>query len=86
MLYRLLQLSVLFAAIGAAEALPITKDIPRFQQVGDGFYRGGQPVRDGFNFLKQQGIKMRWWFMGLKQQLYGFSPSSTLPNRVPQFN
>ncbi len=43
-------------ALVSAESLK-TKDIPRFQKVSDGLYRGGQPVRGGFDFLKQQGIK-----------------------------
>jgi tyrosine-protein phosphatase SIW14 len=31
--------------------------IPRFQMVADGLYRGGQPDREGFEYLKKQGIK-----------------------------
>src|SRR5262245_2326731 len=31
--------------------------VPRFQQVGDGFFRGGQPTAKGFQELKAAGIK-----------------------------
>ena len=31
--------------------------VPRFQQVGDGFFRGGQPSVKGFQELKAAGIK-----------------------------
>jgi len=31
--------------------------IPRFDQVAEGFYRGGQPRRQGFEYLKQIGVK-----------------------------
>src|SRR5499427_8110427 len=34
-----------------------TKHIPRFQMIAAGLYRGGQPGRDGFEFLKNNGIK-----------------------------
>jgi protein tyrosine/serine phosphatase len=32
-------------------------DIPRFQMIADGLYRGGQPDRDGFEYLKKSGFK-----------------------------
>jgi tyrosine-protein phosphatase SIW14 len=31
--------------------------IPRFRQVAEGFYRGGQPRREGFAYLKKLGVK-----------------------------
>lgn len=31
--------------------------IPRFDQVAEGFYRGGQPGRQGFDYLQQIGVK-----------------------------
>src|SRR5262249_50152643 len=31
--------------------------VPRFQQVGNGFFRGGQPTTKGFQELKAAGIK-----------------------------
>ena len=34
-----------------------TNEIPRFQMVADGLYRGGQPEREGFDFLKNNGFK-----------------------------
>jgi protein tyrosine/serine phosphatase len=34
-----------------------TGDIPRFQMIDDGLYRGGQPELEGFEFLKNKGIK-----------------------------
>src|ERR1700745_4059179 len=32
-------------------------DIPRFLIVAGGLYRGGQPTENGFEFLRQRGIK-----------------------------
>jgi protein tyrosine/serine phosphatase len=32
-------------------------DIPRFTILSDGLYRGGQPSNQGFQFLKEKGIK-----------------------------
>lgn len=34
-----------------------TKEIPRFQMIAAGLYRGGQPGREGFEYLKKYGIK-----------------------------
>jgi protein tyrosine/serine phosphatase len=34
-----------------------SQTIPRFDQVAKGFYRGGQPRRQGFEYLKQLGVK-----------------------------
>jgi len=34
-----------------------TKDIPRFQMITAGLYRGGQPRHDGFVYLQKNGIK-----------------------------
>ena len=34
-----------------------TKHIPRFQMINTGLYRGGQPEREGFEYLKKTGIK-----------------------------
>jgi protein tyrosine/serine phosphatase len=34
-----------------------SKFIPRFQMVDAGIYRGGQPIREGFELLKRHGIK-----------------------------
>jgi tyrosine-protein phosphatase SIW14 len=34
-----------------------TKDIPRFHMIAAGLYRGGQPARDGFDYLQKNGIK-----------------------------
>jgi len=36
---------------------PSSNDIPRFLVVADGLYRGGQPTENGFEFLKQRGIR-----------------------------
>ena len=33
------------------------KGIPRLQMVVEGLYRGGQPEREGFEYLKKSGIK-----------------------------
>jgi len=57
-MFRVLFALLLVPAFLSAEpGSATTKDIPRFQKVADGFYRGGQPVGGGFSFLKQQGIK-----------------------------
>jgi protein tyrosine/serine phosphatase len=43
---------------GGALAEPLsTKDIPRFQMISSGLYRGGQPGREGFEYLKKNGFK-----------------------------
>jgi tyrosine-protein phosphatase SIW14 len=47
---------LLFPALLSAEPAN-TKDIPRFTKVADLLYRGGQPVKGGFEFLKKQGVK-----------------------------
>src|SRR5438874_10805275 len=52
----LLFFSMIVAAGPAAEA-PNKGDIPRFNSVADGLYRGGQPTEKGFRFLKEKGIK-----------------------------
>jgi tyrosine-protein phosphatase SIW14 len=46
----------LIFASNRQEAAPKT-NIPRFQMLADGIYRGGQPDLKGFEFLKQQGIR-----------------------------
>jgi tyrosine-protein phosphatase SIW14 len=50
----------LFAATATSLAgsdLPSSNNIPRFQMLTNGLYRGGQPDQKGFEFLKQQGVK-----------------------------
>src|SRR5262245_44963957 len=37
--------------------IPSETQIPRFAKVAEGLYRGGQPDKTGFEFLKSQGIK-----------------------------
>src|SRR5690348_9642326 len=50
--------TILLVSTLVRAAGPITtQDIPRFQMVSEGFYRGGQPEKEGFEFLKQQGFK-----------------------------
>ena len=34
-----------------------TREIPRFQMIASGLYRGGQPARPGFDYLRKSGIK-----------------------------
>jgi tyrosine-protein phosphatase SIW14 len=51
---------ILFLASAASLAgsdLPSSNNIPRFQMLADGLYRGGQPDKKGFEFLKQKGVK-----------------------------
>lgn len=52
-------LVTLFRAVSAQSTGEISKSqaIPRFNQVAEGFYRGGQPRRQGFDYLKQLGVK-----------------------------
>jgi len=50
----------LFVATPASLAgsdLPSSNNIPRFQMLTTGLYRGGQPDKKGFELLKQQGVK-----------------------------
>src|SRR5262245_18869873 len=42
---------------GPAPETPSVKHIPRFQMITTGLYRGGQPEREGFEYLKKTGIK-----------------------------
>jgi len=35
----------------------LIKEIPRFQMIASGLYRGGQPERQGLEYLKKNGIK-----------------------------
>lgn len=48
----LLSLFLFFQAFAAHPA-----PIPRFQMIVDGLYRGGQPERVGFEYLKNNGVK-----------------------------
>jgi protein tyrosine/serine phosphatase len=45
------------AASLAGSDLPSSNNIPRFKMLTTGLYRGGQPDKKGFEFLKQQGVK-----------------------------
>ena len=56
----LFQLPVSSASSVSSSPLPealSTKDIPRFQMLAAGLYRGGQPARIGFEYLKKNGFK-----------------------------
>ena len=54
---RVFTFLMLFPALVFGENALSTKEIPRFQKVADGLYRGGQPNRKGFDFLKNTGVK-----------------------------
>jgi len=41
----------------AGSELPSSNSIPRFHMMADGVFRGGQPDKKGFAFLKRQGVK-----------------------------
>ena len=56
MLYATLLFFLQLTPSQSVERLTI-KEIPRFQLVATGLYRGGQPERDGFQYLKKNGIK-----------------------------
>ncbi len=55
----LIVLVALFRAVLAQSTREISKSqaILRFDRVAEGFYRGGQPHRQGFEYLKQLGVK-----------------------------
>jgi protein tyrosine/serine phosphatase len=60
--FAVLVLTVLAAFLlpppGACGELALSRPaIPRFQQVAEGLYRGGQPTPAGLAFLKQRGIR-----------------------------
>jgi len=52
-MFKLIALGLLLLPAGT----PKKSEIPRFLKVDDGFYRGGQPTRAGFEFLKNHGFK-----------------------------
>ena len=59
-MYRLTILLMLLPALLAAgplSELPKGIEIPRFQMITEGLFRGGQPDEKGFAFLKERGIK-----------------------------
>lgn len=39
------------------EPSPAPSSIPRFEKIADGLFRGGQPDKAGFEYLKSQGIR-----------------------------
>ena len=55
-MFRSTIFALLLPAVALAGSIP-SNSIPRFQKVADGLFRGGQPDRSGFTYLKQQGIK-----------------------------
>ncbi len=57
---RRLAVILLFPGLVLAENWPAISEktnIPRFQMVADGLYRGGQPDAKAFEFLKRNGVK-----------------------------
>jgi tyrosine-protein phosphatase SIW14 len=52
----LVLLPAIFMSQAVLQELP-TREIPRFQMIASGLYRGGQPDREGFQYLKQSGLK-----------------------------
>ena len=59
-MFKSVVIFTLFLATAASLAgsdLPPSNNIPRFQMLTTGLYRGGQPDKKGFEFLKQQGVK-----------------------------
>jgi tyrosine-protein phosphatase SIW14 len=56
-LFFLFQLPVASVSTSALPEGLSTKDIPRFQMLAAGLYRGGQPERIGFEYLKKNGFK-----------------------------
>jgi tyrosine-protein phosphatase SIW14 len=56
-MFRPLILILLLPALVPAAPANTINNIPRFQKVAEGLYRGGQPDRAGFDFLKQQGVQ-----------------------------
>lgn len=45
------------ALILPATVFAASSGIPRLEKVAEGFYRGGQPDRAGFEYLKKEGIR-----------------------------
>ena len=41
----------------AGSDIPTSSNIPRFQMLSNGLFRGGQPDKKGFEFLKQKGVR-----------------------------
>jgi protein tyrosine/serine phosphatase len=58
-MYRVLVLSIslLLVLSSPAAAEEAKSGIPRFAKISDGFYRGGQPNKSGFEYLKKQGVR-----------------------------
>src|SRR2546426_3750531 len=59
-MFRLIGFLLIFPSIVAARPIgdsPEEGDIPRFGILSKGVYRGGQPTEQGFQFLKEKGIK-----------------------------
>lgn len=57
---RVLAFLMLLPAIGVAKPVPEASpegDLPRFSMIAEGLYRGGQPTTEGFQFLKEKGVK-----------------------------
>jgi protein tyrosine/serine phosphatase len=57
---RLMAFLLLFPTIAAARPPAEVRNkgnVPRLQMVNDGLYRGGQPSSNGFQYLKEKGIK-----------------------------
>lgn len=54
LLFSLVQLPAVYAGQDVGPGLD---DIPRFHRVAEGLYRGAQPGKDGFDVLKEKGIK-----------------------------
>jgi protein tyrosine/serine phosphatase len=51
------QLPVSSVSTSSVPEVLSTKDIPRFQMLASGLYRGGQHKRAGFEYLKKNGFK-----------------------------
>jgi protein tyrosine/serine phosphatase len=53
----LLMISSTSSTANSPPQRPAKGDIPRFAALAEGLYRGGQPTKKGFQFLKEAGVK-----------------------------
>jgi len=59
-MFRLMNLLLLMPAIAPMAPVadvPNKGEIPRWNMIAEGLYRGGQPTEKGFQFLKEKGFK-----------------------------
>jgi protein tyrosine/serine phosphatase len=53
----LLAILLLIAPVGCATRGRSVRGVPNFATIEDGLYRGGQPTREGIEYLKERGVR-----------------------------